>query len=54
MRMKAFFFSGLLTAAAALLQAQNLDIVSEKQQTWKVGEEIPFTVSDGAKEGVFY
>ena len=53
MRVKAIFLSGL-TAAAALLQAQNLDIIAEKQQTWKVGEEIPFTVSAREKNGKLY
>ena len=53
MRMKAILFGGLLTAAA-LLQAQNLNITADKEQTWKVGEEIPFTVSAGEKEGELY
>jgi len=53
MRVKAIVFSGL-TVTAALLHAQNLDIVAEKQQTWMVGEDIPFTVSAREKNGEMY
>ena len=44
-KFKSILLAGALAAAGTMAHAQNLDIVCEKQQTFKVGEEIPFTVT---------
>ena len=45
MKFKSILLVVVLAAAVAMAHAQNLDIVCEKQQAFKAGEEIPFTLT---------